>query len=122
MLSIKHWILAPAIALAGFGITDAPQAKADFGFYTGRGISISIGSGYSRYRGLNSYGPSYRSLYGHRVVSPYQTHYTPGHYHYHPRQIIPHGNHYDVVPGHYDYYQGGHHGHGRSGYGHGGHH
>jgi hypothetical protein len=25
---------------------------------------------------------------------------------------VPHGNHFDVIPGHYDYHQGGHgHGH-----------
>ncbi len=117
MLSIKKWILTPVIMLAGIGVADSNQAKADFGFYAGRGISISIGSGYPGYRSRYSYRPSYRSVYGHRVIRPYGVHHSPGHYHYHPQQVIRHGNHYDVLPGHYDYYQGGHHGY-RGGHGH----
>ena len=30
------------------------------------------------------------------------------HYDYHPTTVVPHGDHYDVIPGHYDYHRTGH--------------
>lgn len=119
MLSIQKWILAPAMVFGMMAAADSNQAKADFGIFAGRGISISIGSGYPRYRSY--YTPSYRSVYGHGYRHPhgsYHSYHLGGHYDYHPQTIVPHGNHYDVIPGHFDYYPGPHHGHG----GHFGHH
>lgn len=64
------------------------------------------GGGYG-YRGgfySNSfYGrPSYGGFYG-------GGHYDYPHYDYHPTTIVPHGNHYHVIPGHYDFHYGHHH-------------
>ncbi len=116
MLFFKKWILAPAMVLGTMAATDTNQAKADFGIFAGRGISISIGGGYPGYRSL--YAPTYRSVYGHGYASPYRSYYSRGHYDYHPQEIVPHGNHFHMIPGHYDYYPNGHRGHG----GHHGHH
>jgi len=110
MLTLQKWILAPALVFGMVGVADSSQAKAEFGIYAGRGLSISIGSGYGGYRSL--YAPSYRSVYGHGWGSPYHHSYRPsGHYHYHPQEVIRHGSHYHLVPGHFDYYPGSHGGH-----------
>lgn len=119
MLTLTKWMVAPLLAAGMFFVTDTSTANAG-------GFSISIGnggfgSGYGGYRSYrpsygggyyNSYRPSYGAGYGH--VPSYQIpRYRSyrGHYDYHPTQVVPHGNHYDVYPGHYDYHRGGHHGH-----------
>lgn len=110
MLSLKQWILAPAMVFALTGMADINQAKADVSVYPSLGgISISVGGGYPGYRAY--YGPSYRSLYGHGVISPYHSLRPYGHYDYHPAEVIRHRSHYHVVPGHFDYYPGRVHGH-----------
>lgn len=116
MMSSMKWILAPAIAVLLAGTMDTKPAKADFGVFAGPGISISVGGGYPRYGSYYGFAPSYRSIYGHALVSPYRSCYPPGHYRYHPAEAFRHRNHYHFVPGHYDYYPGrgrhrGHHGH-----------
>jgi hypothetical protein len=119
-MSLKNGFLACALAAGCSVAMFASPAKADFGFHSGRGLSITIGGGHPGYRSLY-YGPSYGSIYGYRAISPYQSHHSHGHYHYHPGEVIRHGSHYDLVPGHYDYYPG--HGHGsRQHRGHHGHH
>jgi len=67
------------------------------GGYSSGGISIGFYGG----RGI-SYGASY-----HRAPRRSWYHDT-SHYDYHPTQVIPHRNHYHVIPGHYDLHRTGH--------------
>ena len=108
MSLLKKWFLVPVVAFGFVFAADASDANAQFGIYTGRGISIHFGHGYRSYRPIY-YGGGYRVRYGHGI--PHRTYHSHGHYHYHPTEVIPHGNHFDVIPGHYDYYPGRHHGH-----------
>ena len=106
-------VLAVGLALMTGG------AEADAG-----GFSISIGNygyrGYGGYHSLRpSYGPSiyygrsfrptynYSRSYGH---SRYRGlgHPRAPHYDYHAPTLIPHGNHFDYIPGHWDYHHRGH--------------
>lgn len=119
MLFVSKWFIAPAVVLGMMVAMDTKQAQAQFGigigFQSGRGISIGIGNRYPTYRSY--YVPSYRWLSGHRYVTPqrsYHSGHSGGHYHYHPAQVIPHGNHLHMIPGHYDYYPGRHRSHGHS--------
>ena len=122
---------ASAALLAG-GLVAATPDTADAqirvqigsGGYGGYGNSgFGYGSGYrNNYGGYgSSYGRSgygnYNSGYGYSGVrsSGYRGYsnnsyggYGGGHYDYHPTTVVPHGNHYDVVPGHYHYHQGSH--------------
>lgn len=64
---------------------------------------ISIGG----YRGYGGYNRGYGyGGYGYGYTQP-RWHDT-SHYDYHPTTVVPHGNHYHVIPGHYDYHQTGH--------------
>ncbi|TWU60855.1 hypothetical protein Poly51_11370 [Rubripirellula tenax] len=127
MLTLTKWMVAPVLAAGLLFATDTPTANAG-------GFSISIGNGgfgnggYRSYRPsygggyYNSYRPSYGTNYGVRYghvpsyqvprysVPLYRSNYG-GHYDYHPTEVVPHGNHYDVYPGHYDYHRGSHYGH-----------
>ncbi len=123
--------LLPAALVAAILLTTAPSANAG-GFslqiggspFYGGGFGFpsrsNYGGGYQSYRGYNSYRPSYGfggyghaghghtgygSHYGHR---PSYGHPPYPHLDYHPPAIVPHGNHYDVLPGHYDYHHGRH--------------
>ena len=108
MLSLKQWILAPALVFGLTGVADMNQAKADiYGFPGVGGISISVGGGYPGYRAAyGSYGSSYRHLYGHGPSGLYPSYGPSGHFHYHPGSVIRHRSHLHVTPGHYDYYPG----------------
>ncbi|TWU49534.1 hypothetical protein [Rubripirellula reticaptiva] len=120
MFTLTKWMVAPLLAAGLMFAADTPAADAG-------GFSISIGNGgfgYSNYNSYrpsygghyNSYRPSYGARYGHvpsYQVPRYQSYRSNygGHYDYHPTQVVPHGNHYDVYPGHYDYHRGPHYGH-----------
>jgi hypothetical protein len=109
-------IACAGLIIGGIGLA-APE-KAD------AGIRISFGSGHyghghGHYRGYgNYYGggfysnsfysrPSYGGYYGGGYYGG--GHYNYPHYDYHPTTIVPHGNHYHVIPGHYHYHYGHHH-------------
>lgn len=48
--------------------------------------------------------------YGHRGYSSPYWHDT-SHYRYYPTRIVPHGNHYDIIPGHSHLHRSGHYHH-----------
>lgn len=88
----------------GYG-GDAYGSRFDSGFSRGSGGNFGrsygsrSGSGYGYGYGATGYGRG-------RSVSP--SGYGAGHLDYHPTQAVPHGNHYDVIPGHTDVHRGGH--------------
>lgn len=97
--------LAALAALVWLGF-DSSTAQASnryrgFGIHLGgRNLHLDIGNphgrhGYHRYRSW------------HRGPVHYDWHDT-SHWDYHPPSLVPHGNHYDFVPGHYDYHRTGH--------------
>lgn len=113
----------PVLAIALTFVTSS-GAEADAG-----GFSISIGNyGYRGYGGHHSLRPSYGpSIYYGRSFRPSynysRTYYHSGHhaghhggyhhprrphYDYHAPTLVPHGNHYDYVPGHWDFHHRGH--------------
>lgn len=60
----------------------------------------------SRYDGYSGrYGSGYR---GYNNSGYNNRWHDTSHYDYHPTTVVPHGNHYDVIPGHYRYHQSGH--------------
>ncbi len=65
--------------------------------YSRPSISVNIG-GIGFRTGYSSYGSCYR---------PAPVLYGPSHYDYRPIQVIPHRDHYHVIPGHYDYHRTG---------------
>ena len=92
-----------------------------------RGLSIGINSGYGGHSGYgskfgygNNFGNRYRnSRYGwgsghayghggiqHGVRRP--VYHDTSHYDYHRPRIVPHGNHFDLIPGHYNFHRTGH--------------
>jgi hypothetical protein len=97
-------LAAPQTASAGIGVSFGNRWSGNG--YSNRGYgnhgyqSNRYDRGYDRgYNRSNGYGYGNGwSGYGNRG----------GHYDYHPQTIVPHGNHYDVVPGHYDFHRGGH--------------
>ncbi|QDS87713.1 hypothetical protein EC9_18920 [Rosistilla ulvae] len=114
MLRAIRWLGIPCLCFAVVAVGDMPQAQAG-------GFSIQFGTPSYGYGG---YSRSYRPSYGYGYGSPvrvYNQHrsYHSGygghhphrtHYDYHGPSLVPHGNHYDYVPGHYDLHRG-HHGH-----------
>ena len=87
--------------------------------------SSNYGGFGSRYGG---YSDGHRHSDGHRYSgyrgSSNRVWHDTSHYDYHPTTIVPHGNHYHVLPGHYDFHETGHYDRvrgGRSGHGHSGH-
>jgi hypothetical protein len=127
MLRMIKWIGVPVLAVALLTGLDAPKAEAGNGFslQIGRfGISTgNYGYGSSFNRGYNQRSLGHNSYYGARsygagrygVGNHGAQNYRHGrsyhdttHLDYHPPQLIPHGNHYDVQPGHYDVHRTGH--------------
>ncbi|HEX6987798.1 MAG TPA: hypothetical protein VF170_20625 [Planctomycetaceae bacterium] len=126
-----------AAFLAGGLLASAPQdADAQVRFYIGGGDGY-VRSGHSHGGDYDSGRRGYRydsGRYGHydhhdghhdgyrgsrydgyrgarRFSSPhagYRTWHDTSHYDYHPTTVVPHGNHYDVIPGHYHYHRSGH--------------
>ncbi len=132
MYTFTKWLVVPMLAAGLFLVAAPSKAEAQFGLYTGRGLSITIGGGgYNTYRPSYGYGHSYHSghgfarapgfpIYGSTYSSGYRGrtlngyhggYHGTGHYDYHPPQVIRHGNHFDVLPGHYDYHRSGHYHH-----------
>ena len=55
------------------------------------------------------YGTGYRSgNYGYYGSPWRQGYHNTGHYDYHPTTVVPHRNHYHVVPGHYHWHNTSH--------------
>ena len=86
----------------GYGYGNSTRGNATY--YNGSGVRSSnygaYGSRYSGYSGGQRYSGTQR-------YNSSRWHDT-SHYDYHPTTVVPHGNHYHVVPGHYDYHQSGH--------------
>ena len=99
----RNRVLTIAAVVVALGVfTALPNtASAQWGNY---------GNGYGNYNSWN---------YGWGGQAPRRWHDT-SHWDYHPTTVVPHGNHYHVMPGHYDFHQTGHM-HGRQ-HQHGGHH
>lgn len=86
--------------------------------YPSVGIGIHMGhnawghSMHSPLRRSNYYSRSYRSrVFSPRVYRSYSVrpwYHDTSHYDYHAPQLVPHGNHFDYVPGHYDLHRTGH--------------
>ena len=132
-------LFATAAAALLMGVANVPSTADAGGFAISIGSrngGFTYSNGYSPYRtvGLRSgyYGGGYygASPYGYRGYGGYRggyrshspaiPHYhsngrfhygghSRGHYDYHPPSLVPHGNHFDYVPGHYDYHRGRHH-------------
>lgn len=64
--------------------------------------------GYSR--GGYGYGGGYGGGYGYGYQPIYRAPvwHDTSHYHYTPSSVVPHGDHYHVLPGHYDLHRSGH--------------
>ncbi len=116
-------IACAGLVIGGIGLAAPNSADA--------GIRFSFGSGHyghghyghghyghGHYGGYGGYGggyynnsfysrPSYNSFYGGGYYGG--GHYNYPHYDYHPTTVVPHGNHYHVIPGHYDFHYGHHH-------------
>ena len=99
-MSLKNGFFVCAVATGLSVAMMSSPAKADHGYYSGRGLSITIGGGYPGYSSLY-YGPSYGALYGHGLISPYHSYHSLGHHH---GAVIRHRSHSHLVPGHYNYY------------------
>jgi hypothetical protein len=81
----------------------AGSAQAGHGCGYGYG---GYGGGWSGYStGYSFGGPSY---YGGFVGQPHYHWHDTSHWDYHPTTIVPHGNHFHVVPGHYHWHSTGH--------------
>lgn len=63
------------------------------------------GCRYGYQPGIRSHSSYFHFSYG---VRPHYHWHDTSHWDYHPTQIVPHGNHYHVVPGHYHWHQDGH--------------
>ena len=64
---------------------------------------------YGHNHGGYRYGSGFRSQNFGYYGSPWRGNYhNTGHYDYHPTTVVPHRNHYHVVPGHYHWHNTGH--------------
>ncbi len=133
MSKIIKWIAFPAFALCLALVADTPTAEAGGGLIRIGGLQIGFGNGggyHSGFRGgygggigngygyAPQYGGSHHSYHsGHHgnvggsgfgYNSGYGRYHNTSHWDYHPTQVVPHGNHLDVIPGHYDYHRTGH--------------
>ncbi len=130
MIRVLKWACAPLLAIILGLAGDASRAEAGgFGIYIGGGFpnygygsSIRHGSAYGRsYRppfssrygnfGRNSFGRSGFGASGfgpgvYRSARPSYDNHHPRvpHYHYHGPTLVPHRNHWDLIPGHYDFH------------------
>ncbi len=100
--------LAAALVALGFAFGPVSTAEAQGIHYRSRGVHIDIGSPHGHYgRGYYGHPRSqyYRGAWGAGYHSGL---HGRGHLHYYPPQVVPHYDHYDVIPGHYHYHRGGH--------------
>ena len=121
-------LLVIAGAVLALSIADSNQALArhhrhghSHRGYSSPRLSVSFGhrgnAGFrSGYRGYNAGYGGHSGRYGYPAYggNGYRTWHNTSHYDYHTPSVVPHGNHYHVVPGHYDLHQTGHwdrHGH-----------
>jgi hypothetical protein len=84
------------------------HAQPSYGY--GHGHTHQFGGYTQRWSG---YGGGYGAGYGGGYGIGYEGYRAPvyhdtSHYDYHPTRVVPHGNHYDVIPGHYHYHRTGH--------------
>ena len=114
---LKTAFASATVAAAGLfaSAPDTADAQVRFSIGIGNGGYGNYG-GFGGYRGygFNNYG-GYRggyggySHYGHGGYGNYgRAWHDTSHYDYHPTTVVPHGNHYDVVPGHYHWHNTGH--------------
>ena len=66
------------------------------------GIQLSVGFGSPVFTPYNYSARSYG------YSAPRQVFHDTTHLDYHGPSLVPHGNHYDVIPGHYDVHRTGH--------------
>lgn len=92
------------------GIGNGGYGYGNYGGYGGY-----RGYGFNNYGGYGGWGGGYGGYggYGFNNYGGYGGGYGPvwhdtSHYDYYPTTVVPHGNHYDVLPGHYHYHNTGH--------------
>ena len=119
---LKPALASAAMLVGGVAVSTPETADAQIRFSIGNS-GYGYGNSYygnGGYRSYNNFG--YGRNYGYGGYGGYGFNngyyggrHSHGHYDYHPTTVVPHGNHYDVIPGHYDWhdtsYGRGHHGH-----------
>ena len=119
----KH-LVAAAAAVALCFVAGADQAEARGFHIQAGGVQVVVGNphgyGYGRHvvgyggYGHRGYGHVQRSYYGggyggwHGHGHGHSRWHDTSHYDYHGPSLVPHGNHYDYVPGHYHFHREGH--------------
>ncbi|MEX0716938.1 MAG: hypothetical protein WD066_10135 [Planctomycetaceae bacterium] len=97
--------LAVLVGLFAFAGSSAEASSRRGHFHQGHGYGHGHGNSFHGYSG--HYQSFYNPSYGNWGYSQPYWHDT-SHYDYHPTRIVPHGNHYDVIPGHYHLHHSGH--------------
>ncbi len=114
----KH-LVAAAAAVALCFVAGADQAQARGFHIRAGGVHVDIGNPHGHWGGRHVVGyPGYgagrvhRSFYGAGFGGGHghghRRWHDTSHYDYHGPSLVPHGNHYDFVPGHYDFHRSGH--------------
>ena len=111
MFKMMKWAGVSVMAVALVLALGSTNAEAGHGCSVGGGgISIGFHSGQrygSHYGGYSTPHVSHSSgHWGGHVGHGY--YHNTSHLDYHAPSLVPHGNHYDYVPGHYDVHQTGH--------------
>jgi hypothetical protein len=112
MSLLKTAVTSAAVLCGGVVATAPDTADAQIRVQFGSGGWRS-GSGWNDgYYGGRSYygGNRYYDNHGHNDGWNRRGNvwHDTSHYDYHRPSLVPHGNHYDYVPGHYDYHRSGH--------------
>ncbi|WP_146523432.1 hypothetical protein [Stieleria varia] len=115
MSKVITWASSGLLAIAAMFTVSGPSANADFGLRPGQGGYYARMPSYRPILPSNrTIVPTYRyNSYSLPVYPSYRSHwngYHPRrpHLDYHGPSLVPHGNHYDYVPGHYDLHHGNH--------------
>ena len=125
-MSLLKTAVTSAAVLCGGVVASAPDTadaqvriqfgSGGYGWSSNRGWNDNYYSG-RNYDGNNYYGNSYGNRYydqgygdswvgrGNRYGRVW---HDTSHYDYHQPSLVPHGDHYDYVPGHYHYHRSGH--------------
>lgn len=120
---MRKKLLVSAAALAAlFFVTGSADRAEAVGFHVqAGGLHLDIGNPH-RYGSRHSYQRSRYAYGGHAVRSQgvrsyhgyrgghrgHRTWHDTTHLDWHPGDYVPHGNHFDYVPGHYDVHHDGH--------------
>lgn len=111
---MKRLLGVLAVVIAVTGLTLTSEARADHRC-SSRSYSHGHSHSYSRPStqfyfqiGNGGFGISSGRSYYDNCPSRSPVWHDTSHYDYRPTQVIPHRDHYHVIPGHYDYHRTGH--------------